>query len=266
MTHFMLGDYHCDVLRSGQFLMNAATLFANAPAETLSAVLAKHHLAADSIVFQVNPLVVDTGQHRVLLDPGTSDDPKRLINALKAATIDPASINAVIISHGHADHYNGCVDADGSPAFPQARYFIQRAEWDAWMDGPNPEPHHAATFRQRLLPIQHCFSFLEGEGEIVPGIEAISTPGHSAGHMAILIGGRMIYVGDVILNVVYIEHPDWYAAFDVMPAAVVQTRQNLIQYIIRHNLLVSTFHFAAPGTGRIVADGHTWQWVPEVLS
>jgi hypothetical protein len=76
----------------------------------------------------------------------------------------------------------------------------------------------------------------------------------------------MIFVGDAILNPVHIEHPDWYASFDVRPDAVVQTRQQLIQRIVDNHWWISTYHFPAPGTGRIIADGDRWAWKPEGIS
>lgn len=260
MFHFTVGDYHCTSLNTGQFTINAETLFANASEVERAAAVEKYHLNADGIVFQVNPLVVDTGRNRVIIDPGSADKPERLIDALNVAEIDPASIDTVIISHGHADHFSGCITADGKPTFPNAQYVIQRTEWDSWVDPNKLEPHHAETFRNLLLPIQNCFTFLDGDTEIVPGIEVMNTPGHSAGHMVVLIGRKMIFVGDVILNPVHIEHPGWFAAFDVWPKTVVQTRQKLIRRIVQDNLWVSTYHFAAPGTGRIIADGDKYAW------
>lgn len=266
MTCFTLGEYRGVILDVGHFTINAATLFANAPADLLAAALKKWRFDADGLVFRMKPLLIDTGRNRVLIDPGTGDDPGRLLSALKAEGIDPGTVDTVIVTHGHADHYSGCIDAQGRPAFPQARYYMQRAEWQHWLSDPNPEPHHAETFRRLLVPLQDRFTLLDGDAEIVPGITAEITPGHSPGHMIVVIGGRLVCVADMLVNVIYVAHPDWFAAFDVQAAEVVQGRKALIKRLAREHLWVYGYHFATPGTGRIVADGAAWQWMPETMT
>ncbi|MBN1313463.1 MAG: MBL fold metallo-hydrolase [Anaerolineae bacterium] len=263
LTHFNLGDYRCVLLNVGCFDMSAGVLFANAPADVLSIALAKHALKPELIVFQTNPLFVDTGVHRVVIEPGGTDETGRLSAALAEAGIDPATIDTVIITHGHADHYSGCIGADGHPAFPDASHFIQRAEWDHWLAPDNPEPHHAEAFRRMLLPLHDSFTLLDGDGEIVPGLEAICMAGHSPGHMVVKIAGQAVHVGDVLLNVVYIDHPDWYAAFDVWPDQVVESRRRLLGLLAEEDLLAVTYHFPQPRIGRVTVTDGGWQWVPE---
>ena len=67
------------------------------------------------------------------------------------------------------------------------------------------------------------------------------------------------------LNLVYVEHPDWYAAFDLMPELIVETRRKLLQQIADHGWYAYASHFAAPCTGRITASGTTWQWTAQPL-
>jgi glyoxylase-like metal-dependent hydrolase (beta-lactamase superfamily II) len=260
ITRFTLGDYQCALLNTGSFDMTAEVLFANAPADALSTALDRHRLTPDPIVFQTNPLLVDTGAHRIVIDPGGTGEASRLRGVLAEAGIDPDAIDVLIITHGHTDHFSGCIGTDGSPAFPQARHFIQRAEWEHWLTGNNPEPHHAESFRRLLLPLRDHFTLLDGDGEIVPGVEAIHTPGHSPGHMVVKIGGQAVHVGDALLSPVYVEHPDWFARFDVWPEQVIESRLGLLRQIAREDLLVITYHFPQPGIGRVRPAGDGWRW------
>jgi len=267
MTSFAVGDYSCSYLNVGSFDLNADTLFGNVPADVLAQALKRHELDPERIVFQVRALLVDTGANRVLIDPaGTWEDPQRLGPVLEQEGIDPDSIDTVIVSHGHADHFWGGVRADGRPLFTDARYWMQRFEWQHWLRGDNPEPDHAETFRKTLLPLEDCFSFADREQEIVPGIRCRPTPGHSPGHMAVQIGEEAIYTGDVLLSPVNVEHPDWAGRLDVWPEQVIDSRRKLLQELGQSGSLVLTCHFPGSGAGRVVAAGDSWRWHPEELA
>lgn len=270
MTSFVLGDYRCSSLNVGSFEMDTGTLFAGAPADALAEALAPYGLEPGLIVFQVRALFVDTGSNRVVIDPaGTWEDPFRLGSVLEQEGIDPASIDTVIVSHGHADHFWGGLTAEGRPLFANARYWMQQREWSHWLASDNPEPDHAATFRKTLLPIEDCFSFVDGAQEIVPGISCRPTPGHSPAHTAVQIGEEMTYTGDLLLSPPNVEHPEWSASFDVWPEQVVASRRELVAELGRTGALVLTCHFPGSGAGRVVSDsnrgGDGWRWQPEEL-
>lgn len=277
MTSFVLGDYGFSYLNVGSFEIDSGELFAGAPADEVAEALGRYGLEPGAIVFQVRALLVDTGSNRVVIDPaGTWEDPFRLGSVLEQEGIDPASIDTVIVSHGHADHFWGGIDADGRPRFTNARYWMQRQEWSHWLSSDNPEPDHVETFRKTLLPIEDCFSFAGGEQEIVPGISCRPAPGHSPAHMIVQIGELAVYTGDVLLSPPHVDHPDWSGSFDVWPEQVVASRRELVAELGRTGALVLTCHFPGSGAGRVVSDrnrdrdrdrgGDGWRWQPEELS
>ncbi len=258
---FQTGSLRGALVTAGQFDMNVPTLLPKAP----PADLEQEGLDAETIVFTIRSLYLEKGEHRVIVDPGGLDDPGRLVTALRSAGIDPASIDTVIITHAHMDHCAGGVTAEGHAAFPHARYFLQKREWDHWMAPDNPEPHHVANFRRLLVPIRDRITLLEGDTEIVPGIEGVLTPGHSPGHMVVFVGKELAYTGDALLQPAHVTHPEWTATFDQWPAEVVESRRAFLARLAADGPLVVGTHFPAPGTGRVRAEGEGWRWVPETL-
>lgn len=266
MTSFRLGQFDFDYLTVGSFEIAPGDLFATAPAAEFSQALACYNLSPEKLVFQVRTLIIDTGSNRVVIDPsGDWENPHRLETVLEQAEIDPDSIDTVIVSHGHGDHFWGGVRADGSPLFSNARYWIQRSEWQHWLSADNPEPDHAANFKQTLLPLEDRFSFADGAQEIVPGIRSRPAFGHSPGQMTVEIGAVATYTSDVLLSPPNVEHPDWSASFDVWPEQVVASRRELLDELGGSGALVLTCHMPGSGAGKIVPAENGWRWQPEEL-
>jgi glyoxylase-like metal-dependent hydrolase (beta-lactamase superfamily II) len=106
--------------------------------------------------------------------------------------------------------------------------------------------------------------FMKGEHSLSRTLTALPTPGHTAGHMSILItsrGERALVLGDAAHSPVQIQEPDWVSRADMDPALTRQTRRALIDRLEREQIVVAAGHFQAPGFGRIVRlDGRRyWQ-------
>jgi glyoxylase-like metal-dependent hydrolase (beta-lactamase superfamily II) len=275
-SQFEVAGLRCVLLGTGRFDMDASVLFGSAPSAELATARARFGAEKDPLVFQIHPLFVETPSHRVVVDPGTSGDGLSLADELFAVGVAPESIDTVVLTHGHSDHWNSSlvVEGDGGaaadwsvaadrevrPAFPNASYFLQHDEWDHWFGEPNPEPIHAAPFRNVLGRIRDRLELLKGSREVVPGVEVWPTPGHSPGHQVVIIGGAAVHVGDVLLHPICVEHPGWTARFDVRPAEVVESRLALLERACAEDLLVITHHFAWPGVGRVSAKGGRYIW------
>ncbi len=256
----------------------ATLLFANAPRERLERVLLEHSLKPEQWVEWTSPyicLVVNTGDHLVLVDTGAGDlapTTGRLLKNLRAEGIAPEEIDTVILTHGHPDHIGGNTDADGKPAFPNARYVIWKDEWDFWTSERSEQrlDEHVRELllkfaRENLPPIQGKVDLFDRETEIVSGIRAIAAPGHTPGHMALEIsseGERLLCISDAVLHPIHLEQPEWYAVVDFAPEQAVSTRRRLLNRAAARKALVLAFHFPFPGLGRVVQKGEGWQWQP----
>ena len=280
---FQVGTFECIVVSDGtRTYPHPVQIFVsvNAPKERLEQVLREHNLDPKQWEQYVSPypsLVINTGQHRVLVDTGAGGlEPTtgKLIPNLQAEGIKPEDIDTVILTHGHPDHIGGNTDSEGKPAFPKARYIMGKDEWDFWTSEPNlaeldVDEHIKELLitvaRNNLPPIQHQLDLINHETEIVPGIRAIAAPGHTPGHMAVAIASdseQLLYISDAVLHQIHLEQPDWYTAVDFAPEQVVTTRRRLLDRAATEKALVHAFHFPFPGLGYVAQKGEAWQWEP----
>ncbi len=217
------------------------------------------------LAMDVNCLVIRTGPHNVLMDTGCGDWPGfsggKLIENMAAAGIKPADIDTVIITHAHGDHIGGNVDAKGKPAFANARYVMHRKEWDYWT-AKLAEPVGArdmnAINRKNLPPIKDRLALIDGDSEIVPGIKAVHSPGHTPGGLMLMVssdGQSLCCIGDLIHHEAELTRLDLYAIFDVAKDEAVAERQRLLPELADSGMLLYAAHLKFPGLVRFARQG-----------
>jgi glyoxylase-like metal-dependent hydrolase (beta-lactamase superfamily II) len=256
--------------------------FVNASKESLERVLKKHNLDPDRWEHYVSPyvsLLINTGQHQVLVDTGAGDfapTTGKLIPNLQAEGIAPEDIDRVILTHCHMDHIGGTVDSEGKPAFPNARYIMWKDEWDFWtsekataavtklkIEHKHLKEGLITIPRNNLPPIQDQLDLIDHETEIVPGIRVVAAPGHTPGHMAVAVtseGEQLLYISDTVIHPIHLERPDWYSAVAIDPKQVVATRRRILERVAAEKTLVHASHFPFPGLGYVIQKGEGWKW------
>jgi glyoxylase-like metal-dependent hydrolase (beta-lactamase superfamily II) len=277
---FRLGAFECTVISDGGIALGAPeAMFGGGavPPEELRAALRGAFLPPETVAAEINCLVVNTGRELVLLDAGVGPQPLfgpgtgRLVASLRAAGIEPAEVDLLAFTHAHPDHVFGIADAAGASVFPNARYAVAAADFDFWTAEANlalPEPLRSfvAGTRALFLPRQARFTRLAGTEEIVPGIRALPTPGHTPGHLAFHLeseGQRLLVAGDIANHhVLALARPDWPFAFDADPALAGATRRRVLDMAATDRVQVLGYHFPWPGLGHVEQRGQGFGWVP----
>ncbi|HYU49226.1 MAG TPA: MBL fold metallo-hydrolase [Candidatus Limnocylindria bacterium] len=134
---FRVGNIECIAINDGDTTYRASDYVVNASPDAVQRALATHGDERDNIPSPYSGLLVRTASHLVLIDTGAGDltpTVGKLLGNLRAAGVEPAEIDTVILTHGQPDHIGGNVGADGKPVFPNARHVTFRAEWDYWTD------------------------------------------------------------------------------------------------------------------------------------
>ena len=165
----------------------------------------------------------------------------------------------VVMTHLHRDHVGWNVLREGQryvPTFPNARYWMSRKDWET-SHQPDVQPQRYPNAPTCVWPLEELglIEFMQGEHSITRELTAVPTPGHTPGHVSILItsqGQRALVLGDAAHSPAQVEEPDWVSRADMDPELTRQTRRALLDRLEREEILVMAGHFEAPGFGRVV--------------
>jgi glyoxylase-like metal-dependent hydrolase (beta-lactamase superfamily II) len=283
---FKLGRFECAAISDGMLNYPLESMFANVSREQIVEVLRQHKLPTEHITTPYTCLMVDTGQHKVLVDTGAGNigvlAPRmfpsidhsttvtgKLPGNMRALGIEPSEIDTVVITHAHPDHVGGTLDEAGGLVFPNAHYFISRAEWDFWVSDAAAAQAPASMVniaRQNLAPLQDRLTMIGDGAEIVPGIRALATPGHTPGHIALSIasdGQQVLHISDVVLYPLHLEYPDWVPVFDMSPEQAAASKHRIFDRTAKEHTLVFGHHFPPfPNLGYVHKLEAGWQWQP----
>src|SRR6185369_5181765 len=279
---YKVGDIEVTVLSDGFRMVPVnGNYLSNASADDLAKALAAAGQPTDMMKNTYSPIVLSTGGKRVLFDTGNgeaasaqSKGERGTLNAnLAAAGIDRNSIDVVVISHFHADHVNGLLMPDNSRAFPNAEIKVPEIEWKFWMDDGEMSRASKGRMTELFANNRRVFGALDRkvtpyawDKEVVPGVTAVGTPGHSIGHTSFIVssGGKTAYVqSDVCNNVaVFAPYPDFQGSFDQDGPKAAATRRRVYDMLVADKLPVQGYHFPFPALARIEKQGDGYRVVP----
>ncbi len=274
---FKVGGFECTVVSDGPLKLGAFSpeLFRGFTQERIDEILAANFLDKDNFEVEQNALVVNTGEKLVLIDTGMGFrkvyGPRsgRLLANLRAAGINPASIDVVALSHAHPDHVWGLVGEDGKPNFPNAQIYITEADLDYWTDEAKlSDPalgRYIGPIRDTLLPLRERIVFLNDGKDVVPGVQALSTPGHTVGHTSFVVssqGSSIVYIADLAHRpLLQMENPRAEFTRDTDPKQGVSSRLRVFDMVASGKIPIVAYHFPWPGVGHVAKSGDNYRYV-----
>jgi glyoxylase-like metal-dependent hydrolase (beta-lactamase superfamily II) len=184
-----------------------------------------------------------------------------LIEGLARLGVEPGDVDIVIDTHLHADHCAGNTTGNGAgavvPTFPNARYVVQRREFEDAMF-PN-ERTRGSYFPVNYEPLRAGgrLTLLDGDSEIVPGVRTVITPGHTPGHQSVLFesgGESALFVADLASYAIHFEKLAWMTAYDVEPLVTLETKRRWQQWALDTGGLLIFQHDPKIAAGHLVLD------------
>lgn len=252
-------------ISDGHLVLPRAFAIGPAPQAEAEAILATHNLTAATVEPRCNVTLYQDGTNTVLFDVGAGPDfmptAGQLLDSLDAAGVSPEDVTHVCFTHAHPDHLWGLIDDFDEPVFYNARHLMGRTEWDYWWSEDTistigeSRQLFAAGARRRLQMTEDLFEHFNDGEEILPGIAAVATHGHTQGHMSFEVragSDAMLIIGDAIANHhIAFAQPDWPSGSDQNTDQGIATRRTLLDRITADDLAVLGFHFPGSGMGRV---------------
>jgi glyoxylase-like metal-dependent hydrolase (beta-lactamase superfamily II) len=211
------------------------------------------------------------GDRLVLVDAGVGPDgweapsgakipAGHLLENMRVAGVDPASVTDVVFTHLHPDHV-GWAGRHGAPCFPNATYRCHRADWSHFVEGGADE-----VSRRLLVPLADRFELWEGAGSLLPGLDIVETPGHTPGSSTFVVSGddgtRAVLLGDVVHCPVELLDDEWETIADVDPRLARETASRLAAELEGTDTVVGAAHFPGLRFGRLLPSTSGRRWKP----
>jgi len=190
----------------------------------------------------------------------------QLLDSLADEGLPADQIDTVVFTHLHHDHVGWTSNIAAAPnapsgravtglTFRNARHLVSEAEWAHWagtaeVTGPDP-----IAVQQ---PLAAHIDWIGDGDEIMPGVQVRATPGHTPGHVSLIVtdprhvtGDRLVILGDVLHSQVQVAESHWSFRFDTDAEQAVHTREQLLKELEDDATLVGGGHFAGHVFGAV---------------
>jgi len=271
---FRHGDFDIGVISDGYLTIPSEIFTPDAAPEERARILGRLDTHEGSVHTPTNIPVFRSKTDIILFDigggHGYQPSDGRFLHNLRAAGFDAAAVTKIVFTHAHPDHIAATLASDGTLQFPNATYFVGAAEWDYWMDPDfftkSPQAIHGfgRGAQRDLGAVKDRVVMLKPGDDVVSGIRAIDTAGHTPGHLSFEISGGegLIVTADAATSeIVALEHPDWRFGYDTLPEVAIRSRKRLIDRAAVDKTKLLGFHWTYPGVGFVEARGSAYRFI-----
>lgn len=256
-----LGQHEIFVLSDGRFRLDGGAMFGVVPK-----TLWQRRIPADDrnrVTLGLNCLLIRSGGKTVVVETGTGnklgdkrediygiDHSTTLLSSLEAQSVNPNEVDVVINTHLHFDHcgWNTRRDGDGAavPTFPRAQYYVQRGEYEHAL-APT-ERDQASYLPENFQPMAESgqWVLLEGDQEVLPGVEVVRVPGHTRDMQCVRIraGERVaMFFSDLVPTTAHLPYP-WIMGYDLYPLTTLEQKKHWIPEAVKQGWLCFFAHDA----------------------
>jgi glyoxylase-like metal-dependent hydrolase (beta-lactamase superfamily II) len=272
---FRHGDFDVTVVSDGYLTIPGEIFTPGVSPEERAEILKRLDTHVGTVNAPTNISVLRSKNDLILFDIGGGHQYQpsdgRFLRNLRAAGFDEAAVTKIVFTHAHPDHTGATIADDGRLQFPNATYFVGAAEWDFWMDPDffrkHPEPLHVfgRGAQRDLSAIKDRVVMIKPGDDVVTGIRALDTAGHTPGHLSFEVSGGdgLIIAADAATSeIVAFEHPDWKFGYDTIPDLAIKNRKRLIDRAAIDKTKLLGFHWTYPGVGYVEAGGGAYRFIP----
>lgn len=267
-----IGDIRLTFLPDGDAFLNPTVVFPNSNQELWDAH--PEYLADDGwVLAPMGGFLVETGAKKVVVDLGFGDvsaefpgigkfSGGRLLESLKQTGVSPEEVDAVVYTHLHLDHV-GWTASNGALTFPRAAHYAGAGEWDFWHHatdemlvavGPHPEAIQPA--------LESRIEGLEDGGSAAPGVSVIATPGHTPGHVSVVVSSgtdRAVIMGDVLCCPLQLDETDLEFMFHLDQDLAKRAQERIYRELEQPGTIGANGHFPDSVFGRVLqGQGKRW--------
>lgn len=271
-----LGDLKATTFLDGVMAVPPSMFYSIDDNPEIAPLMAETDMMGETARHPLNVTLVEAGGRVILFDagsggnflPGLGELPSRL----EAAGIDMESVTDVVFTHAHPDHIWGILDDFDDLMMPGAAYHISRPEWDFWDSDealarmPEDRKNFAVGAKTRFDAFREEVSLFEFGAEILPGVEAVDSTGHTPGHASFAVhggGGSLMVLGDALSHpLISFQHPDVVSRIDMDGPKAAESRKSLLDRMAADGMRLTGYHLPAPAIGRVEKSGAQYRYIP----
>ena len=263
-----VGDIEVFILKDGETEFGVET-FSGTNQSEINELLKVNH--RKSIETNFNAFLIKSGGKNILIDAGagTLFGPVagNLSKALAEIGVINDDISNIIATHLHPDHIGGMISETGEQVFKNAALTLTQDEYSFW----NKEENFKSNPEDQNLPLSVLAAYSEnlnltsGNADLGLGLSAIDLPGHTAGHIGIMISSgndQMAIVGDIIhAQYLQINNPEIGVVFDQDVDQARQSRKKILDILASEKMIFTGGHLLSPAIGYVEYKGLNYSWV-----